>query len=203
MINNGRVFFFFQLWSINYPGNAQQCGGILQIHHHHPSSHCDLPNPRAKHLSGGNSRFTFPSFAFRLNRRVKLQKSPLPGSVEFTAKGTKILQHCFVPSLQPAAQMDQLKGNKRQPPMGQMVLRRGLGADWWRRAEHRGRCTKAGLWPGKAVKGGSSPTTRDTTKASNIIPEFYTEIGGSSLSKANISDSDKSKEKDKNRMNHH
>lgn len=137
MINNGRVFFFFQLWSINYPGNAQQCGGILQIHHHHPSSHCDLPNPRAKHLSGGNSRFTFPSFAFRLNRRVRLPKSPLPGSVEFTAKGTNILQHCFVSSLQPAAQIDQLKGNKRQPLVGQMVLRRGLGADWWRRAEHR------------------------------------------------------------------
>lgn len=54
----------------------------------------------------------------------------LPGSVEFTAKGTKILQHCFVSSLQPAAQMDQLKGNKRQPLVGQMVLRGGLGADW-------------------------------------------------------------------------
>lgn len=71
------------------------------------------------------------------------------------------------------------------------------------RAQAWGHCTKAGLWPGKAVKGGSSPTTRDTTKASNIIPEFYTEIGDSSLSKANISDSDKSKEKDKNKTNHH
>lgn len=47
--------------------------------------------------------------------------------MQFIAKETKIPQLCFVSGHQPAAQMEQLKGDKRQPLVGQMVLRGGLG----------------------------------------------------------------------------
>ena len=48
--------------------------------------------------------------------------------MEFIAKDTEILQLCLVSGPGPAAQMEQLQGNKMQPPVGQMVLRGGLGA---------------------------------------------------------------------------
>lgn len=185
---NGRVFLVL---SMNYPRNIRQCVGISQIRHHNPSSHRDLMNPRAKHLSGGDSRFTFSSCAFSLPWK------DVSGSQSLHIRGVWSVQQSLPKSSSsaPSPSLSQLpRWSSEGGEQGGSPWRAGWRweASWGRTGDGEQNAGRFMPAHGGRLGVALTPPRGDTAKASTLIPEFHTERGASSSSMANMSESDKS-----------
>lgn len=111
----------------HHPRHIQPRGGISQISHHNPNSHCDPRNPTAKYLLRGYLRFTFSSSALCLGLTCCADSHSLHFHTEqFTAEETRTSGAALSPAWAGCPDAA-TKGEQEQLPGGQMVLWGELG----------------------------------------------------------------------------